>query len=326
MLNEHFVVIGARGFIGSWICRILIEEGVKVTATDTNPDPRSMSSVLDPTHVSKMTYRVSDARNPEEVSGLIADDVTHVIYLAGLLRPASENNPLVSSQVSVGGLINVLDASVRRNGELGIAFSSTAAIYGPASSYADGQIDATSLPAPQDHYGVHRYTMEMTANVYFREHGVTSMGLRPWVVYGAGRFNGLSAQPSLAMLAAAAGAPFHMQFGGRNVVHHVRDVALAFIRSARAKLDSAVQANIPGESIEMTDLIEIIEECAPEARGTITCETKDLHSPGRLADPTLERLIGPLPSPTADRVGETIADYRKLLASGRIAFPQSFRV
>ena len=148
-----------------------------------------------------------------------------------------------------------------------------------------------------------------------------SMGLRPWVVYGVGRFNGLSAQPSLAMLAAAAGAPFHMQFGGRNVVQHVRDVALAFIRGARAKFDGAVQANIPGESIEMTELIDLIVACAPNAHGTITCESRDLGSPSRLADPTLERLIGPLPSPTADRIGETIADYRKLLADGRITYP-----
>lgn len=321
MAREHFVVIGARGFIGSWICRLLIEEGVKVTATDTNPDPRSMGSVLDPNHLSKMTYLVSDARCPEAVAALIGEDVTHVIYLAGLLRPASENNPLLSSQVSIGGLINVLDVSVRRKGRLGIAYSSTAAVYGPASSYANGQIDDMSPPAPRDHYGVHRYAMEMTANAYFNEHGVTSMGLRPWVVYGAGRFNGLSAQPSLAMLAAAAGAPFHMQFGGRIVVQHVRDVALAFIRSARARLDSAVQANIPGESIEMTDLIAIIEKCVPKARGTITCEATDMGSPSRLADPRLERLIGPLPSPTTERIGETIADYRKLLADGRISYP-----
>lgn len=319
--KEHFVVIGARGFIGSWICRLLIEEGINVTATDTSPDPRSMSSVLDADHLGKMTYIVSDARSPEAVSSLISEDVTHVIYLAGLLRPASENNPLLSSQVSIGGLINVLDASVRRRGKLGISYSSTAAVYGPASCYADGQIDETSLPAPRDHYGVHRYAMEMTANAYFREHGVTSMGLRPWVVYGAGRFNGLSAQPSLAMLAAAAGQPFHMQFGGRNVVHHVRDVALAFIRGARAKLDGAVQANIPGESIEMTDLIDLIVDCAPNARGTLSCESTDLGSPSRLADPTLERLIGPLPSPTADRISETVADYRKLLAGGRITYP-----
>ncbi len=319
--KEHFVVIGARGFIGSWICRLLIEEGVRVTATDTNPDPRSMSSVLEPRHLDGMAYRVSDARSPEQVRDLIGDDVTHVIYLAGILRPASENDPLLSSQVSIGGLINVLEAVVRRNSGIGVVYSSTAAVYGPASDYPDGLIDDRSRPRPLDHYGLHRYAMELTADAYFRQHGVPSLGLRPWVVYGAGRFNGLSAQPSLAMLAAAAGARFHMEFGGMNVVHHVRDVALAFIRGVRAKLPSSIQANIPGESVVMDDLITIIERCAPEARGAITCEKNNLNAPSRLDDPTLEKLIGPLPSPTEDRVRETIAEYRRLLADGRISFP-----
>ena len=319
--REHFVIIGARGFIGSWICRLLVEEGIKVTATDTNPDPRSLSSVLGPDHLNKMKYLVSDARSPEAVSELISGDVTHVIYLAGLLRPASENNPLLSCQVSIGGLINVLDASVRRNGEIGLAYSSTAAVYGPASSYPDGQVDDKSILMPNDHYGLHRYVMEMTADVYFRQHGVTSMGLRPWIVYGAGRFNGLSAQPSLAMLAAAAGAPFHMHFGGTSVFHHVRDVALAFIRGARATFDGAVKANIPGESVAMNDLIEMIVRFVPEAHGRITCESKNLGAPMRLRDPTLERIIGSLPSPTEERVRETITEYRRLLADGRISFP-----
>ena len=292
-----------------------------MTATDASPDPRSLNSVLDARHLGRIRYVVSDARNPEETARLISDDVTHVIYLAGLLRPASENDPLLSSQVSIGGLINVLNSSVKRKGRLGVAYSSTAAIYGPGSSYAEGRITDGSLPMPQDHYGIHRHTMEMTAEVFFRQHGVTSIGLRPWVVYGAGRFNGLSAQPSLAMVAAAAGAPFHIQFGGRNVVHHVRDVALGFIRGVRCDLGGALRANIPGESIEMQDLIEIICRCAPEARGSLTCESKGLGQPELLDDPTLEKLIGRLPSPTEERVRETIADYRALLAQGRITFP-----
>ncbi|MCO5131889.1 MAG: NAD(P)-dependent oxidoreductase [Xanthobacteraceae bacterium] len=315
------MVIGARGFIGSWICRLLIEEGVRVTATDTSPDPRSMSSVLEPHHLEKMAYRVSDARSPEQVRDLIGADVTHIIYLAGILRPASENNPLLSSQVSIGGLINVLDATVRRGNGIGVVYSSTAAVYGPASDYPDGLIDDKSRPMPRDHYGLHRYAMELTADAYYRQHGLASLGLRPWVVYGAGRFNGLSAQPSLAMLAAAAGAPFHMQFGGMNVFQHVRDVALAFIRGARARLPAAMQANIPGESVVMDDLISIIERCAPESRGAITCERNDLGSPRKLNDPRLEKLIGPLPSPTEDRVRETIIEYRRLLADGRISPP-----
>lgn len=322
MSKEHFLIIGARGFIGSWICRLLVEEGVMVTATDIKFDPKSINSVLEPHHINKINICESDARNPEDVTKLIGNDITHVIYLAGLLRPASENDPLLSSQVSICGLINAFNACINRKNEIGIVYASTAAVYGPASSYLDGVIDEKSRPQPKDHYGLHRLVMEMTAEVYFRQHNVRSIGLRPWIVYGAGRFNGLSAEPSLAMLAAVTGNSFHMKFGGVSVFHHVRDVALAFIRSARSNFPGAITANIPGESLEMDNFIEMIEHFVPEAKGKITCESVNLGAPNRVMDLTLERIIGPIPSPTQDRVKESILEYRRLVDNGLVSFPQ----
>jgi nucleoside-diphosphate-sugar epimerase len=225
--------------------------------------------------------------------------------------------------VSIGGLINTLNACINRKDEVGIVYASTAAVYGPASSYLDGVIDEKSLPQPKDHYGLHRLAMEMTADVYFRQHNVRSIGLRPWIVYGAGRFNGLTAAPSLAMLAAVTGNSFHMKFGGVSVFHHVRDVAIAFIRSARSNFSGAVTANIPGESLEMNKFIEIIERFVPEAKGKITCESINLGAPNRVMDLTLERIIGPLPSPTEDRVKESILEYRRLVHDGLVSFPKN---
>lgn len=318
--KERFLVIGARGFIGSWICRVLVEEGAHVIATDLAPDPRSMRSVLERRHIDSIDYHSVDARDAEAAMRLVGE-ATHVIYLAGLLRPASEENPLLSSEVSIGGLINLLNAAADRGGDIGISYSSTAAVYGPKSA-PDGVITDKSEPDPQDHYGVQRFAMEMTADVFFRQRGLSTIGLRPWVLYGAGRFNGLSAQPSLAMLAAAAGERFHSQFGGRFVVHHVRDVALAFIRAARARVEGSIHANIPGESVKMDEIVEMIGQIEPKAKGKITVEPATLvGAPERVDDPTLERLIGPLPSPTGARVRETIEEYRRLLAEKRISFP-----
>lgn len=321
MGREHFLVVGARGFIGAWICRLLVDEGVQVTATDASPDPRSVDTVLTEQYVKSIKFHVSDSRDADETERLIGDEITHVIYLAGLLRPASEKNPLLSSQVSIGGLINVLNASTKRNGRLSVVYSSTAAVYGSVEEYPGRKIVADSRPNPKDHYGVTRYAMELTADVYARQNGVNSVGLRPWIVYGAGRFNGLTAQPSLAMLAAAARAPYHMQFGGRVVISHAREVANAFIRAARANPKGSVHANIAGELIEMEELIEIIYRCAPEARGMITCAPSTGAKREALDDPTLERLIGPLPPQTENRVRETIEDYRRLLKEQRVSFP-----
>lgn len=321
MSKQHYLVVGARGFIGAWVCRLLVEEGVKVTATDASPDPRSVDCVLSQRHLDSIDFRVSDARDPEATEKVVGDAITNVVYLAGLLRPASEQNPLLNSQVSVGGLINVLNASAKRKGQMGLAYASTAAVYGPADNYPGKRVDAASRADPRDHYGVTRYAMEMTAAVYARDNGVRSVGLRPWVVYGAGRFNGLTAQPSLAMLAAAGDVPFQMAFGGRIVIHHAREVAKAFIESARADLQGAAIANIPGDSIEMNELIDVIAKCAPASRGKITCSPKRSGGIEAVDDPRLEKIIGPLPALTEQRVGETIEDYRQLLADRKVTLP-----
>jgi nucleoside-diphosphate-sugar epimerase len=321
MTKHHYLVMGARGFIGAWICRLLVEEGASVVATDASSDSRSVDCVLSKLHLDNIDFRVADARDSETTDKLFDANVTNVVYLAGLLRPASEQNPLLNSQVSIGGLINVLSASAKRRGEIGLAYASTAAVYGTPSNYPGKRVSAESRPAPRDHYGTARYAMEMTARVFASDNGVRSVGLRPWVVYGAGRFNGLTAQPSLAMLATAGNAPFHMEFGGRIVIHHAREVAKAFIESARADLQGSTVANIPGDSIEMTDLIDVISACVPESRGKITCAPKRLESIEVVDDPRLEKIIGPLPALTELRVRETIDDYRQLLAEAKVALP-----
>lgn len=318
MAREKFLVIGARGFIGAWVCRLLVEEGIAVVASDASPDPRSVDTVLSEDHLKNIEFHVSDARDPDAIEKLIGDETTHVIFLAGLLRPASEKNPLLSSQVSIGGLINVMNASIKRNGKLRVAYSSTAAVYGAASDYPNGRIVADSRPNPKDHYGVTRYAMELTADVYARQNGVSSIGLRPWIVYGAGRFNGLTAQPSLAMLAAAARVPYHIEIGARVVVSHAREVASAFIRAVRADFKGAVHANIPGEMIDMERLVDIICRSVPDLMGSITCAQSPKVQREALDDPTLEKIIGPLPPCTEERVGETIEDYRRLLKDGRV--------
>ena len=57
-------------------------------------------------------------------------------------------------------------------------------------------------------YGVYKRANEGTAHVYWADHGVASVGLRPHTVFGPGRDQGLTSAPTTAMLAAACGRPY----------------------------------------------------------------------------------------------------------------------
>ena len=120
------------------------------------------------------------------------------------------------------------------------------------------------------HYGVHKQANEGTARVYWRDARLASVGLRPHVVYGAGRDHGLTAGPTLAMLAAARGEAYEIPFGGHAQFQYAADVAARFIDAARAAVRDAAVQNVGGPSEHVTDVVAAIESVAPEAAGKIT--------------------------------------------------------
>lgn len=318
--TPRYLVTGARGFIGAWICRLLAEEGIHVVALDASADDGRIDAALEPRHRPFVHLLTGDVTNGAALRELATPEITHLIHLAGFLRPASEERAAQSMQVSVGGLLNMLDCA-RREGAppRPLVYASTAAVYGPASRYPEGRITTDSQPDPVDHYGVQRLAMEMTARVYHAQHGVASVGLRPWIVYGPGRESGASASPSLALLAAAAGRRYRIRFGGTSVYQHVQDVAGAFIRASRTPMRTALAANVPGESFEMSQWVDLIAQAMPETRGQISFTPTPWGSPSAVDDPTLAAFTGHQDwGRAAERIPQTIRDYRRLLDAGLV--------
>lgn len=316
-----YVVIGARGFIGAWICRQLAEEGIAVTALDSSASEERTRTVLNPAHLEFVRFRQVDALDEAALRAAFDEDVTHVIHLVGLLRPASEIRAADSIRLSVGALLNALSCARRTTGRhLPLVYSSAGAVYGSLDNHPGGRVTAASVPRPKDHYGVQRLTMELSAEVFWRDHGVSSVGLRPWIVYGPGRENGYTASPSLAMLAAAAGAPYRIAFGGRGVYHHVADVARAFILASRAVPARPVVANIPGETLHMSELVGHIVRGFPDGRSSLEFEDRQNDSVWIVDDPTLTELTGCRDWGRAEvRIPETVRDYQALLAAGLVS-------
>jgi nucleoside-diphosphate-sugar epimerase len=90
------------------------------------------------------------------------------------------------------------------------------------------------------------------------------------VVYGPGRDHGLTAGPTLAMLAAARGEAYEIPFGGRAQFQYVADVAAQFIDAARTASTDAVVRNVGGPSEHVADVVAAIEDDLPAAAGQIT--------------------------------------------------------
>jgi UDP-glucuronate 4-epimerase len=304
MSDERWLITGALGCIGAWACRQLVREGHEVVAYDLGDDRHRLEAVLTDGETAPIRFVRGDIADLDALrETVIGERITHIVHLAALLIPLAKADPPRGALVNVVGTVNVLEAA--RQAEVqGIAYASSAAAY----DRADGlRVDEDARGRPLNHYGVHKQANEGAARVYWLDERVPSVGLRPHVVYGAGRDHGLTAGPTLAMAAAARGDRYEIAFGGRAQFQYAPDAADKFIAGARACAGAggAPVRNLGGPSEHVEDVIAAIEAVVPEAAGTITyARDVELPLPEDMA------AVDPVRTPLGDGVRQTIEMLR----------------
>ena len=119
---------------------------------------------------------------------------------------------MAGARVNVVGTVNVLEAA-RKLGIKRVAYASSIAAHGAIESLS-AQGTGSSHGAFPTLYGAFKHCNEQTAKVYSQDWGVHSVGLRPGVVYGVGRDQGLASKTTVAILAAAASIPYTVPGAG----------------------------------------------------------------------------------------------------------------
>ncbi len=323
--TERFLVTGAAGCIGAWTIRALLDDGVDVVASDLSEDLRRLR-LASLGRASEVEFLQLDVTRTDDVVAAVGErGITHVVHLAGLQMPFCAANPPLGAMVNVVGTVNVFEAVKRAGRSIGLAYASSAAVYGASASYSAGVVGDTSPLAPDSHYGVYKTANEGTARVYSLSDGLGSIGLRPLVVYGLGRDQGMTAEPTKAMLAAAAGVPYRMKFGGNVLLTHAEDCARTFIAASRAAAGSgdALALNVPGRRVGMAQLAAMIEAGAPGSEGSITWEPKPLTVAALFSAPAIEAVIGTVFNrPLEEGVASTVGQFRRALEAGLVAAPE----
>jgi len=318
-VSERFLVTGAAGCIGAWAIRLLLDEGVDVLASDVSEDLRRFRLVSHP-RVDDVAFAALDVTGTAEVARVVREEeITHVVHLAGLQVPFCAANPPLGAMVNVVGNVNVFDAIRASGRSIGLAYASSAAVFGASSSYSGGVVSDTSPVMPDTHYGVYKVANEGTARIYSMNNGIGSVGLRPFIVYGPGRDQGMTSDATKAIWAAVQGQPFHFKFGGNLLLTYAPDCARAFIDSARAAAGSgdALVLNVPGRRVGIAQLVDLIERLVPEAAGLLTWEDKPLMVPALLGASALGDVVATVANtPLEDGVRATIEHFRRAVADG----------
>jgi UDP-glucuronate 4-epimerase len=320
--EEHFLVTGAMGCIGAWTVANLVRDGAAVTAYDLGTDPYRLGYLLDESELEKINFVQGDIADLEALEQVVVDGrISHIIHLAALQVPFCRADPMLGARVNVSGTVNVFEVAKRHQEQVQqLVYASSAAVYGPNTAYDVSPAPVDAEMAPGTIYGVYKLANEGTARIYWQDDGVSSIGLRPYIVYGVGRDQGMTSGPSKAMLAAAAGRPFHIPHGGRADYQWADDAARTFIACARKPNSGAAVHNLKRNDQHMSDIVAAIKSAVPAAAGQITFEAGTLIGlPDSLDDSSLVAFLDDVPDTLlAEGVGRTIEQFRSLVRAGRI--------
>jgi UDP-glucuronate 4-epimerase len=312
------LVTGALGCLGAWTVKALLDAGEEPVGFDLGGDESRLRLVLDEEERERVTLVQGDVTDAAALGRTLDEhDVTAVVHLAALQVPFCRADPALGARVNVLGTVVVFEAVRDRREQVpGVAYASSTAVYNASDPSPAPEAGGT---APATLYGTYKLANEGTARVFWQDERVASIGIRPYVVYGPGRDQGMTSSPTLAMAAAARGEPFEVAYGGTAQYDFAPDVGRAFARAARAAREGAHVANFPGRPSSMAEVVAAIESAAPEA-GRITWSDEPLPFPESIESGLLEELLGPLPhTPLSEGVTRTVNRFRELTRSEHVS-------
>ncbi|MCL2691454.1 MAG: GDP-mannose 4,6-dehydratase [Candidatus Bathyarchaeota archaeon] len=134
--GKKILVTGGAGFIGSWICDLLIDFGAQVTVVDDLSTGRikNIDHLIQNSQLKFIQTDVCTFRSDENFN--------FIFHMAGHASPDEyQTNPIETLQTSATGTF-IMAELARKNGAP-LLFSSTSEIYG----------DTTMIPTPETYWG-----------------------------------------------------------------------------------------------------------------------------------------------------------------------------
>ncbi len=317
----NVLLTGGYGFFGAWIVKNLLARGDSVCVFDLKEDPRRLRLILTESEVTKVRFVPGDVTDLPALSKAIRDNgVTHVIHLAGLQVPTCKADPLLGAKVNVLGTLAVFEAARQSNGQVKrVVYASSAAVFGRPDQYPKVSQGDDAPLVPGTHYGVFKCCNEGNARIYFQDHGIVSVGLRPWTVYGVGRDLGMTSEPTKAIKAAVLNRPYAIGFGGITDFQYADDVAKTFVYSLDRPYSGAKSYNLRGAVVSLEEFRKALVKVLPTAEKLVTVGSQQIAIMYDLADDGLQKDLGPMPkTPLEDGIRETVDLFRKLQAEGRL--------
>ena len=177
---RRVLVTGGAGFIGSHTVDLLLQEGKEVVVLDNLSSGKLANLNLKHPNLEFIEGDVLEYPLIKELM-VGCDAILHLAAIASV--PYSIENPIYSFQVNTQGFLHVLQAIKTSSAPIRLVYASSAAVYG-----YDAQLpcqDKAPLSGEiLSPYALQKIHAENYAHLYARLHGIKSVGLRYFNVYG----------------------------------------------------------------------------------------------------------------------------------------------
>ncbi len=309
-LVEPVLVTGAGGCIGAWVLGILAASGARCVAFDLRDDRRRPALVMGEKAAADLTWETGDIADAARLNDIVSKHrIGSIIHLAGLQIPFCKADPAAGARVNVVGTINILEAA-RSAGIRRTAYASSTAAHGMPPG---GKWIATL-------YGAYKLANEQTAGVYWIDWEVPSVGLRPNVVYGLGRDQGMTSKFTSAIQAAVLGAAFEIPYSGPISWLHAGEAASAFVAAISRETEGAPVFDLNGGCETVEHGLEVLGGLVPGHQ--IRISGGPLPVPPDLDDGPVRGFLGDYPSiAVSDGIETTYRTFQQLADEGRLEPP-----
>lgn len=275
----HYLITGGCGFIGSHLADLLLSQGHSVRVLDNLSTGKREN--LSP-HAELIVGDVAD-RSVVEHSMSEIDGCFHLAAVASVER--CTRDWLGTHRTNLTGTITIFDCARKTalRPAVPVVYASSAAIYGDQTQMP---INEQAAPQPLSAYGADKLGCELHARVATYAHGVPTIGMRFFNVYGPRQDpkSPYSGVISIFCDRLSRGLPITIFGDGEQV----RD--FVFVRDVVRALQAAMQAGQPaggvlnvctGRPTSITDLADIIAGLV----GRTMDQPPDLHfAPRREGD------------------------------------------
>jgi nucleoside-diphosphate-sugar epimerase len=185
--NKRILITGGAGFIGSTLAKKLIADNDLLLYDNLARDARDQS-LKEKGAVEFVEGNILDyAKVLETVKRFNPTHIVHAAAIAGI--DSVQARPADTIEIDTVGTFNILNAARELDGLERVVCFSTSEVFGSQTEPMSETSNAQVGPVGESRwvYAVAKLATEHAAYAYFKQHGVPTVSVRPFNVYGPGQ-------------------------------------------------------------------------------------------------------------------------------------------